>query len=258
MIRPRLVAPLAIVAAVVVGGVVGAILGVPGLSGAQEPTTAQPAVAPSWPHAGWRAGGELAAAAKALDLTTAQLLDKLSDGKTTIADIAKEQNVDVNTVIDAMAAADRQRIEDMVNNPLPKFGGRFGPHMRKGLAFGGAMALDSAAKALGMTPRELMTELMNGKTIAQVAKDKSVDVDTVISAMVASANARIDQAQANRRLTKEQADTAKSKVKALITEFVNKGMPKPPAGWRLGGFGHGGPRGLRDGVGIPPLDIPAA
>jgi hypothetical protein len=260
MIRRRVLAPFAIVVAVLAGGIVGAVLGVPALSGAQESTTTQPGNPPDGPFAKMHAGGDFAAAAKALDLTTEQLLEKLSDGKTTIADIAKQQNVDINTVIDAMASADRQRIEDMVNNPLPKFGDRHGPGpgMRKGFAFGGPMALDSAAKALGMSQDALITELRGGKTIAQVAKEKSVAVDTVISAMVASANARIDRAQANGLLTKERADAAKSKVKALITEFVNEGMPKPPAGWPMGGFGHGGPRGLRDGLGIPRLDDPSA
>ena len=57
--------------------------------------------------------------AKALNLSTDELLEKLSDGKTTIADVAKQQNVDVQTVIDAMAAAAKSDINDMVNNPLP-------------------------------------------------------------------------------------------------------------------------------------------
>jgi hypothetical protein len=257
MIRRTVLAPLAIVVAVVAGGVVGAVLGVPALSGAQESTTL-PATAPDKAHA--RGGGEIAAAAKALDLTTRQLLDKLSDGTTTIADVAKQQHVDINTVIDAMAAADRQRIEDIVNNPLPKFGDEHGPGpgMRKGFAFGGPMALDSAAKALGMSRDALITELREGKTIAQVAKDKSVAVDTVIGAMVDTANARIDQAQTNGHFTKAQAEAAKAKVKSLITQFVNEGMPRPPAGWPRDGFGHGGPRGLRGGDGNPRLDLPSA
>jgi hypothetical protein len=260
MIRRRLMAPVAIVVAVLAGGVVGAVLGVPALSGAQESTTTQPAS----PHDGafgrLHAGGGFAAAAKALGLTTDELLGKLADGKTTIADVAKQQNVDINTVIDAMAAADRQRIEDMVNNPLPKFGDRHGPgpDMHKGPAFGRPMALDAAAKALGMSQDALINELRGGKTIAQIAKEKSVDVDTVISAMVTSANARIDQAQTNGRLTTEQATAAKAKVKAFISEFVNNGMPQRPADGPMRGFGHGGLRGPRGGVGIPPLDTPPA
>ena len=39
----------------------------------------------------------LDAAAKALNLSTKDLLSKLSDGKTTIADVAKAQNVERQT-----------------------------------------------------------------------------------------------------------------------------------------------------------------
>ena len=58
--------------------------------------------------------------------------------------------------------------------------------------------LDSAAQALGMQPSALVQELKGGKTIAQVAQEKGVDVNTVIDAMVAP-------------------------VKELITKFVNEG-----------------------------------
>ena len=113
------------------------------------------------------------AAAKALHLTTQQLLTKLSDGKTTIADVAKQQKVDINTVITAMTNADHTRIGDIVNKPWPKFGGggpgRFGgaatpggPAVRPGFGLGGAfgrlgaIALDPVAKALGVSPACLL------------------------------------------------------------------------------------------------------
>ena len=52
----------------------------------------------------------LDAAAKALNLSTEDLLEKLSDGKTTIADVAKQQHVDLQTVIDAMEAVAKHDI----------------------------------------------------------------------------------------------------------------------------------------------------
>ena len=86
-----------------------------------RPTTATPTATKARPGSA-AIPALLDAAAKALNLTTQQLTEKLSDGKTTIADVAKQQNVDVNTVIDAMAAADKARIGDIVNKPWPKFG----------------------------------------------------------------------------------------------------------------------------------------
>jgi hypothetical protein len=257
MLRSRVVTGIAVVTAVAAGGVGGALIGVPGLSGAQPfprntttaagDTTAPGRVRPASPL--------IDAAAKALNLTTQQLLDKLSDAKTTIADVAKQQNVDVNKVIDAMAGADRDRIGNIVNKPWPKAASGPGPGhavgpggapgMRGGMGFRiGGVGLDAVAKALGISSDDLKTDLGKGQTIAQIAKSKNVDVNTVIDALVGDASTRIDQAQTNGRVTKAQADKLKTDLKTRITDQVNNGFPKPPMG---GGFRPG-----RGGFGPPP------
>jgi DNA-directed RNA polymerase specialized sigma subunit len=180
------------------------------------------------------------AAAKALNLTTEQLREKLSDHKTTIADVAKQQNVDINTVIDAMTQADRDRIEDMVNKPWPARDrgpggpGAFGPGGGKhgGMGFGilgrfGA-GFDDLAGALNTTTDQLKTDLRDGKTIKEIAEANNVDVNTVINKIVDAANKRIDEAVSNGKLTKEQGDKIKSEVKEHVTEFVNNGLPNFP------------------------------
>ena len=248
MLGRRLTIPLIITASVVVGGTAGALLGVPALSGASTspPTNASTnatnasgsAPAPGVRRAGASASFE--AAAKALNLTTDELRDRLSDGKTTIAAIAKEKNIDVNTVIDAIAAADRQRIEDFVNNPLPTWGHGPGPGFggHPGMAFGADEKLDAAAKALGITTDDLRSALRDGKSIADVAKDKNVDVNKVIDAMVGAAQARIDQAKTDGKITAEQADRLKADLKDRITKLVN------------GDFGARGDRGRGPGRGF--------
>ncbi len=244
MLGKRIVVPAAIVAAVAAGGIGGAVLGIPGLSGAQEsPSTTAPANADHHFFDKAGPGSELAAAASALHLSTDDLMSKLSDGKTTIADIAAQQHVDVNTVIDAMAGADRSRIEQMVNNPWP-----FGPHDgRRG--FGRfhfvKPSLDAAAKALGISTTDLDNDLHNGQSIAAVAKSKAVDLGTVIDAMVADASARIDQAVKDGDLSQQAGDDMKSHLKDEITSFVNGSMPR---------FGrdHGGPPGMPFGGPMPP------
>ena len=245
--KPRIVVPLVVAGAMAVGGVAGVILGVPGLSGAATSTTTAPnnkAPGHKGPH-GRGAKAELDAAAQALHLTSDELKQKLSAGKTTIADIAKQQNVDVNAVIDAIAGADRQRIEDFVNNPLPKFnGGAPGDHMRG--PFGGAVfstTYDAAAKALGISTDELRSELKSGKTIAQIASDKKVDVNTVIDAMYNAASAQIDQAVKDNKLPPDAASTAKSHLKDMITRLVNGEMRGPG-----GGFGFRGHHGAMAGA----------
>lgn len=275
MVRSRLMMGIAAGTAVAVGAVGGALLGVPGLSGAQPfPQSAVQVAATNaakpnvGPGKGAVASPLIAAAAKALNLTPQQLLQKLSDGKTTIADVAKQQGVDINTVIAAMTSADQDRISKIVNNPWPQFGAGKGfagtggpgpataPGAAAGPAFGGRfglglgrianLALDPAAKALGITTDQLKTDLANGQTIAQIAKSKNVDVNTVINALVAAASAKIDAAVTAGHLSTAQAAKVKAALTKGITDLVNNGFPKGPNGGPFGGMGRGhfpGPKG---------------
>ena len=65
--------------------------------------------------------------------------------------------------------------------------GKGGPGMGRGRGAG----LEAAATALGITADELRTELQSGKSIADVATAKGVNVETVIDALVAEAKTRI-------------------------------------------------------------------
>ena len=70
--------------------------------------------------------------------------------------------------------------------------GGFGPGGMGGRGgFGGGPALETAATAIGITADELKTELEAGKSIADVATEKGVDVQTVIAAIVAEQTANI-------------------------------------------------------------------
>ena len=52
-------------------------------------------------------------------------------------------------------------------------------------------SIDTAATALGVTSEELRTALREGKSVADVATEKGVDVQVVIDALVAEAQERI-------------------------------------------------------------------
>lgn len=227
MTSKKLIGSLAISGALLGGGIAGAMLGAPTISLA-ETLGVGTVTAPA------RGGGtaQLDAAAKALGMTTADLQTQLDAGKT-IAQVASAKGVDVNTVIDAMVAAAqsglRQRITDFVNNGHPKgepghFRGPGGP------MFG--PNLDAAASALGITNDELMTALLSGKSIAQVASDRGVAVQKVIDAIVAAETTKIDQALSAGRITQSQADSSKSGLLQRVTDLVNR------AGLKGRGFGH--------------------
>ena len=89
---------------------------------------------------------------------------------------------------------------------------------------------ETAATALGMTVDELRTELQSGKTVAEVAADKGVDVQTVIDALVAEAKQHLDEEVASGEHTQAEADAKLAEITARITDRVNNGKPgQPPA-----------------------------
>jgi hypothetical protein len=108
----------------------------------------------------------------------------------------------------------------------------FGRHRGVGLD------LAVAADALGITEDELRTELESGSSIADVAGERGVDVQTVIDALVADATADIDERVAAGDLTAERADELKANLAERVTDFVDRDGPLRP-----GGHGPDGPDG---------------
>jgi hypothetical protein len=228
MVQSRLLASVTVAAAVTAGGVAGAVLAVPSLSGAQTTTTTPSngsgnANGPAPEH---RKGAPLLdAAAEALNLTPEELREKLSDGETTIADVAQEQNVDIDTVIDAMTNADRERIDDLVDEPWRRHrpgGFGFGGHGpgRMHLHFG-FTAPDALAEALGLSEDDLHEKLRDGQSIADIAQDAGKNLDAVIDSLVQSVTEHIDEAVADGHLSRERADHRKAALKERVTDFVN-------------------------------------
>ena len=102
----------------------------------------------------------------------------------------------------------------------------FGDH-EHGPGFGGRghrmfFGLDSAATALGISTEDLRAAFADGKSIADVAAEQGVDVQTVIDALVAKAATHLDEAVADGRLTEEEAATRKTEITEKITELVNQ------------------------------------
>jgi hypothetical protein len=99
-----------------------------------------------------------------------------------------------------------------------------------------------AATALGMTEAELRTELEAGKSIAQVAETKNVDLQVVVDALIAKHKAHIAEHVAEGKLTQAEADEKLANLEARVTEMVNKtGLPMK--GGPGGKGGHGGKLG---------------
>ena len=108
----------------------------------------------------------------------------------------------------------------------PPRGGMGGQGGRGGMGGGAAgmgmtQSHDAAAKALGMTSDQLYAAVQGGKSMADVARDRKVSVDSVVKAMVADAEADLAAAVKAGTLTQAQADTMKSSLTERITDMVN-------------------------------------
>ncbi|WP_346618582.1 hypothetical protein [Blastococcus montanus] len=109
---------------------------------------------------------------------------------------------------------------------------------------GGRMDLSAAATALGTTEEELRTALRTeGTTLADVAEQQGVAVDTLVDALVEAQEERIAAAVAAGRLTQEAADQRLAGLAERVTERVETAVPA------RGGDGHGrrGPRTAEEG-----------
>jgi hypothetical protein len=100
-------------------------------------------------------------------------------------------------------------------------GGRGGP--------GGPGGLAAAATTLKMTEADLRAALAAGKTLAAIAAEKNVPVNTLVDALVEAATTRIAQDVTDGRLTQAQADEITEDLRARITERVNSTRPARPA-----------------------------
>ena len=107
-----------------------------------------------------------------------------------------------------------------------------------------------AATALGMTEADLVTELQSGKSIADVATAKGVDIAKVTDALYADLKAHLDAEVAAGEHTQAEADAKLADAKTRIAEMVNKaGLPMRGKGGP--GRGHDGDHGGRGAHGAP-------
>jgi hypothetical protein len=82
-------------------------------------------------------------------------------------------------------------------------------------------AVKVSADTIGIPPAELVQDLRNGQSIAQVAKAHSVDPQTVIDALVNAGSARVDKAVAAGKITQDQGDKIKARLPQLADRIVN-------------------------------------
>ncbi len=140
---------------------------------------------------------------------------------TTAADDAIAKALAAGTITQAQAdkatAAVPDHIAKFVDHtwPTPK------PKMPNVRAFiGGAMS--AARDYIGIPQKDLMTQLRSGKSLAEIAVANGKTRDGLVSALTSDANAKIDKAQQDGKLTADQATQLKSKVQDEIGKLVDR------------------------------------
>lgn len=251
MSKRTIAAAAGITAAVLTGGAVGATLGVPGVSGAQEDTPSTTTEASTdtgaaaergpgeghegrgrfgIPHfPGFGTGSYLDDAAEVLDMPEDDLRDALADGST-FAEIAEAQGVDRQDLIDALVASGEaaldeakaalpDRIAEVVDGTYEWPGkGHFpGPGGFPRIGAG----VDVAADVLNMTEDELREALADGSSLAEVAEAQGVERQELIDALVSATRAHLEEQVAEGDLTQEQADRRLDGLTEMIERRVD-------------------------------------
>ena len=104
---------------------------------------------------------------------------------------------------------------------------------------GGGEQLNAVATVLGMTSEEVKNQIRAGKSLADIATSKGVEVQKVIDAVVVNMTVKITEKVTSGILTQAQADMIVSKLTDRVTAMVNGERP-PQAGPAMRGGKHGG------------------
>ena len=96
-------------------------------------------------------------------------------------------------------------------------------------AYGDSGLIAVAAEELNMDRADLLDELLDGKTIADVAEAHGVDVDNIVDAFVDLRVERLDRAVDLGRLTEAEAAERLDLIEARIAEHMTAEWPFAPA-----------------------------
>lgn len=123
-----------------------------------------------------------------------------------------------------------------------------------GFATTGGNLLDTLAKLLGMTPSDIQTERIQGKSMVQIAEEKGVTEEKLMEAALAARKAQIDQLVKDGKITQAQADYMLTQMKTRIKANLERTTVGKPgwAGKRGNGQGMNGSgfgKGMNNGMG---------
>jgi len=202
---------------------------------------------------GWGYGGLIEAAAEVLGLSPWEIMAELHAG-TTLRELAGAQGADPEELIELYLEEVQERLDYLVDrgwlteDEAADILGELEEHARwfldnsvmMGYGWGYGGFLGVAADVLGISVEELVEQLGQGRTLADIAQELGADLQAIVEAFVARVQEALEQAVANGRLTPEQAEA----ILAQVTERAEWLLYNPfPTGFGYGfhhGMGSGG------------------
>ncbi len=163
----------------------------------------------------------------------AKVADKLGvseDELNTAIDEARTETIDEKVAEGLLTEEQAERLRE----------GGFPFH--RGLHRAGGHILDAAADVLGMEKNDLVAELREGNSLADVAAAQGISADDFKAQLLAEVQADIDAKVADDTITQEQADRLSEGLEERIDNILNA---QPGEG------GIGGPRHRNGGFGGP-------
>jgi len=91
----------------------------------------------------------------------------------------------------------------------------------RGGRLGGAHLMESAATVLGISADDLMTQLRDGKSLADVAEAQGISVDKLKTDLLAQVKTALDTLVSDGKITQSQADEMYSRTESNIDNIVN-------------------------------------
>ena len=202
--------------------------------------------------------------AEELGLTLEELRDILVEGGT-IAEIAEPQGVSLDDLISALTAgvearlseavadgtltqaeADKhlERIRDVTTKLVthegkPALGS--GPHAGKHRQYAQGHhrprqtvdkiaahlrgTIGAVTELLGLEPKDILTQIREGSTVAEIAESQGVSLDELVGTLIADVEAKLSEAVASGKLTQAEADEHLERATEMVTKLVSNSLP---------------------------------
>lgn len=128
---------------------------------------------------------------------------------------------------DEILANAQTHITEVINNGLPE--GGFGLRDRlnnRDPRFDGIIR--QALEDAGLTPAEIREQHQNGASLREILTGADVDVDALVSEVLADAQTRLDEAVANNRITAEQATERLAQIQERLNNLLDRTRPVTP------------------------------